>query len=407
MNADKIIEKRKIDHADPIQQKNLQDSLSFIDKKWSTLHSSVRDYRDSLSNTTKFYKLVEEVEIWTEHKTETINRLVTKKKECKDLKEAEMIDNQIEENLNDAKKFNETKVNGLNQLANKLYGDEGANKVKYVVIKTIDLKDKFVKLKTDINEVKSQFNAETQTPPPPKRTSQIYRELPAVEPLSPPDFQKKLESAIVLAGSRHYFECIVSGSQPMEIQWTKNDKNLTNSSNFKISFNEKTGVCLLVINETDQSDNALFACRATSELGLAETSAYIKIKEVAKPQGSAPMVVTPLESVQLNGDSNYTLECIISGEPEPKVVWFKDSIEIDALPEPVQSTYKQSRFMNVRQLTITGTNPDWHSGAYTCRARNEYGEADCSCGILVRSKMCLVYIHFKGFIHTIRFVLLS
>ena len=388
MNTDKIIEKRTIDHADPIQQKNLQDSLNFIDKKWSTLHTGVKDYRDSLANTTKFYKLVEEVEIWTEHKTETINRLVAKKKECKDLKEAEIIDNQIEENLKDAHTFNETKVKGLNQLANKLYGDEGANKVKYVVIKTIDLKDKFVKLKTDINEVKTQLNVETQTIEPPKRISQIYRELPAIEPLIPPDFVKKLESAIVLLGSRHYFECIVSGSQPMEIQWTKNEAILRNGPNYKISFNEKTGVCLLVINETNLHDNALFACRVTNELGLAETSAYVKVKEVAKPQGSAPMVVTPLESVQLNGDSNYTLECIISGEPEPKVVWFKDSIEIDSLPEPIKSTYKQSKFMNVRQLTITGTDPDWHSGAYTCRARNEYGEADCSCGILVRSK-CL------------------
>ena len=109
------------------------------------------------------------------------------------------------------------------------------------------------------------------------------------------------------------------------------------------------------------------------------------IKDLVKPQGSAPMVVTPLESVQLNADSNYTLECIITGEPEPKVVWFKDSIEIDMLPEPIRSTYKQSRFMNVRQLTITNTDPDFHSGAYTCRARNDYGEADCSCGILIRS----------------------
>ena len=109
--------------------------------------------------------------------------------------------------------------------------------------------------------------------------------------------------------------------------------------------------------------------------------------EQVKPQGSAPFVVTPLDSVQLNADSTYTLECIITGDPEPKVTWFKDNVDIEAMPEPIRLTYKQSKFMNVRQLTIGNTNPDWHSGAYTCRARNEYGEADCSCGILVRSKL--------------------
>ena len=101
-----------------------------------------------------------------------------------------------------------------------------------------------------------------------------------------------------------------------------------------------------------------------------------------------------MESVQLNSDSTYTLECIISGEPEPKVIWYKDNIEIGMLPEPLLSTYKTSKFMNVRQLIILKTEPELHSGTYTCRAKNEYGEADCSCGILVRSKIQYFNIYF-------------
>ena len=97
-----------------------------------------------------------------------------------------------------------------------------------------------------------------------------------------------------------------------------------------------------------------------------------------------------MESVQLNADSSYTLECIISGEPEPRVTWYKDNIEIEMLPEPLQSTFKTSKFMNVRQLSISKTDPDLHSGTYTCQAKNEYGEADCSCGILVRSNIKII-----------------
>ncbi len=55
------------------------------------------------------------------------------------------------------------------------------------------------------------------------------------------------------------------------------------------------------------------------------------------------------------------------------------------LPEPLLSTFKTTKFMNVRQLSISKTDPELHSGSYTCQAKNEYGEADCSCGILVRS----------------------
>lgn len=114
-------------------------------------------------------------------------------------------------------------------------------------------------------------------------------------------------------------------------------------------------------------------------------------KEIAKPQGIAPLVVSPLESVQLNSESNYTLECIISGEPEPSVTWYKDNIEIDLYPDLVKSTYRTSKFMNVRQLAIFNTDANIHNGTYTCRAKNEYGEAASSCEILVRSKLILFF----------------
>jgi hypothetical protein len=165
MNVDKVIEKRSLDNADPVQLKSLQDALSFVDKKWSGLHASVTDYRDSLATTTQFYKLVEEVETWTEHKTEIIQRLVASKNECRDAAQAEAIDRQVDEQLVNARQFNDTKVKQLSQLASRLYGDEqGQKKVRYVVIRTIDLVNNFVQLKSDIKACRSQLaNASTQT----------------------------------------------------------------------------------------------------------------------------------------------------------------------------------------------------------------------------------------------------
>jgi hypothetical protein len=109
--------------------------------------------------------------------------------------------------------------------------------------------------------------------------------------------------------------------------------------------------------------------------------------DLIKADGSAPLVELPLKSVQLNSDSNYTLECIISGEPEPEVIWYKDNIKIDLLPEIIKSSFNTSKFINVRKLTIINTDPEIHNGTFTCQAKNEFGEASSSCGVIIRSKI--------------------
>ena len=233
-------------------------------------------------------------------------------------------------------------------------------------------------------ELKEKQKAAEIEPKAKKRTSQIYHES-ALADTESPDFVKKLESTVVLNGSKHSFECIVNEAPDMTIRWYKNGVELLSSDQSLTNYDKKSGVCTLSMPEVNLNDNALYSCKVSNYFGMAETSAYLKVKEAVKSKGSAPLVISPLESVQLNADSAYTLECIISGEPEPSVTWYKDSVDIDSLPEPLRSSYRQSKFINVRQLTIINTDSDLHSGAYTCKAKNEYGEADCSCGVLIRS----------------------
>lgn len=348
------------------------------------MHNCVKNYRDSLVKANEFHKLNEDLELWIQQKTEIINRMYITKTEFRDLKEIEFILTQINQNLEDLKQNYNNKVKHLSELAIKVYGEhDGPNKVKHVVTKNVDLINNCIQLKEDVEKIKVNFTVEQEKSK--VKSSQIYHESPAIEPDVAPDFKRKLESAIVLSGSKHSFECVAEGSLPLEILWFKNGVELETTDLYLTSFDEKSGQITLFIKNATANDNALFSCRITNELGMAETSAFLKVKDLVKPQGSAPLVVTPLESVQLNADSNYTLECIISGEPEPTCTWFKDNIEIDLLPENIRSGFRVSKFMNVRQLTILNTDSDLHTGTYTCKAKNEYGEADCSCGILIRS----------------------
>ncbi len=149
--------------------------------------------------------------------------------------------------------------------------------MKHVVSKNIDLLNNFIQLKSDINVLRTNLG-EKSVEKERKLMSQIYREQPPTEPQQAPDFEKKLESAIVLTGSRHLFECLAIGSQPFQINWSKNGVELVNSSNLTMSFNEKTGICQLILHEANLNDNALFSCKVSNDLGLAETSAYLKVK---------------------------------------------------------------------------------------------------------------------------------
>jgi alpha-kinase len=116
---------------------------------------------------------------------------------------------------------------------------------------------------------------------------------------------------------------------------------------------------------------------------MAESSAYLKVKEAKVSSGSPPKIVQALESAQVHANTDYTLECIMTGEPEPTITWFKDDVEII---EP-SDAYNITKFVNLRQLTIKNAQPDRHGGKYTCKAQNDYGSADCSCIVVVKRKL--------------------
>jgi titin len=180
---------------------------------------------------------------------------------------------------------------------------------------------------------------------------------------------------------------MVSGSSPLEISWIKDGFGLIEETtpNFSMNFDKNTGLCSLHIIKCGFNDSGLYSCKAKNAAGMAETSAYLKVKEeIKKTNYSPPNVITPLESVEISANSNHLLECVISGDPEPRISWHKDGLSIEKLEPSTATAFKVNNFINIRQLAISNAQPEKHSGKYTCKAENDYGIADCTAVLLVR-----------------------
>ena len=96
-----------------------------------------------------------------------------------------------------------------------------------------------------------------------------------------------------------------------------------------------------------------------------------------RTQGEAPKFTQPLESVEVTEGSGATLECQVTGTPEPSLAWFKDGESVADVKR-----YK-TRFDGERAtLKITTTELD-DEGKYKCVADNTFGSASCSAELLV------------------------
>ena len=106
-----------------------------------------------------------------------------------------------------------------------------------------------------------------------------------------------------------------------------------------------------------------YQCYAYNALGRAEKNVDVKVYEkpfVAEKQVEQKSQVQSLEGLPL------LLTCLISGEPLPKISWFRGNLQIHE-----NDTIKL--LSNNRFLSIAETF-SWDSGNYSCKGVNELGE---------------------------------
>ena len=77
-------------------------------------------------------------------------------------------------------------------------------------------------------------------------------------------------------GSNVTLECRLAGSQPMVVNWFKDDKEIHSDGKYKVDFTEiKASV---TITGLTLSDGGVYTCRAANGAGQKETSGTLSIK---------------------------------------------------------------------------------------------------------------------------------
>ncbi len=74
---------------------------------------------------------------------------------------------------------------------------------------------------------------------------------------------------------RFTFECIIDGSQPINVTWLK-DKKYISSLTHDMQY--ERGLATLTLVDVQRDDSAYYTCRASNIAGTVESSAYLIVK---------------------------------------------------------------------------------------------------------------------------------
>lgn len=137
-----------------------------------------------------------------------------------------------------------------------------------------------------------------------------------------PKFIKPLEDKYMDVGERLVWVCEAFGKPSVKYRWLRNGLLLNSSDTINCDDADLSSICIfhnvLKIRRVDESHSGLYQCSARSQLGVAYSSAELRVLV------DLPITFdrTPLEPVTLGvAGEVLIIPCEPEGAPRPEIAW--------------------------------------------------------------------------------------
>ncbi|RUS73862.1 hypothetical protein EGW08_018384, partial [Elysia chlorotica] len=186
-----------------------------------------------------------------------------------------------------------------------------------------------------------------------------------------PMFLTKMSSKVVNSGDTLRLECDVIGTPEPSITWTKDNEDLSPQLSFSTCYDGR--LATLELSGMRMEDAGTYRCIACNPAGRVSMDAQVTVQV----KNQAPFFASTPEDVTTQAGHSVMFKCEVRGVPRPLVFW-----RLNGQPVGDSARCIQSYTGGVARLELLGSA---HSdgGVYDCVARNDVGEAVCSCSLLV------------------------
>ncbi|KAM6935052.1 obscurin-like protein 1 isoform 9-T9 [Xenentodon cancila] len=198
-----------------------------------------------------------------------------------------------------------------------------------------------------------------------------------------PRFLAYPRPVVVQSGTDAVLKCQIGGDPRPAVIWERNNEKIDPEGRYRVF--EDGNVYNLIISTVSIEDSGQYICKAKNSIGETYAAATLRVEGEAqemelREENKPRFLIKPLSTRVGRGD-DAVFSCKLWGNPRPEVVWEKDGRKLNDIFESTHFSvgYQDGGWF---QLKIFKTRaPD--GGVYTCKARNEFGEALAGAVLLV------------------------
>lgn len=199
---------------------------------------------------------------------------------------------------------------------------------------------------------------------------------------APPIFTKLPQNLRLNSGKTGVFECEAIGQPMPGIFWSKEGDQLFTFFSGLVSSDGRIQVTnegRLIIESVRHFDQGNYICAAVNSAGSTLSKASLTVVTDATSSYPPPIIQYGHQNQTLMLNDMAILPCQATGRSKFTIAWLKNGVELQLNGSDLEGRYRQ---LPVGTLQISDLKRS-DTGIYTCRVRNEDGEATWTASLVV------------------------